>query len=94
MSKWIMKFAYLPLLSLSFSSALAEEVESQYQQKNLPDGSVQMDYSQSDGSKIKQIRKPDGTIETHSIDADGNETMMTQHPNGDVEMNQKIKDPS
>ena len=74
------------LLFLCLSTFLhAEEIQSQYQRKTLPDGSIEMNYSQSDGSHVNQIQRPDGTIETIAVDADGNKTIMTQHPNGNVE---------
>lgn len=68
----------------------ADEME--YKQQKLPDGSMETDYSNSDGSKVKQIQHPDGTIETHAIDAQGTETITMQHPNGNVEMQTKTND--
>lgn len=85
MSKWVSRLMVFPLMICSLSS-LAEDTEMHYQQHKLPDGSIEVDYSQSDGSKVKQVQRPDGTIETLAIDSEGNETRTIQKPNGDIDM--------
>ncbi len=63
--------------------------EMAYKQEQLPDGSTVMEYSNADGSKVRQVQHKDGTLETDTKDAQGNVTTMTQHPDGRVDMKTK-----
>lgn len=77
------------MTTLSFLAACqlayAKESTMNYKQSTLPDGSVVVESSSSDGSKVKQITRKDGTVEINATDAEGNHTTSIQHPNGSVE---------
>ncbi len=89
MSKFIRKLVLLSLMNVSFTAFA--DVDMEYKQSKLPDGSAQTEYNNSDGSKVVQIQRPDGTIETQASDAQGNETKTVQHPDGRVELKTKAK---
>lgn len=80
----------LILISLSLYTTLAfATYPLPYQHLQLADGSMEMNYSQSDGSKVQQIQKPDGTVTVEMADDKGNRTFTTMHPDGTSET-QKI----
>lgn len=79
--------ALIATLCLFASSqlALAAESTTSYKQSTLPDGSVVVESSSSDGSHVKQITRKDGTVEIDATDGKGNHTTSIQHPDGSVE---------
>ncbi|GEM_PF-3080140 len=89
MNKHSQRMAIMLLTGFLITSAFADTVNQQYQQKTLPDGSIEMDYSSSDGTKVVSIKHPDGSTVTTATDANGNQTITTTSPNGDVNVQTK-----
>ena len=73
-----LKLLWLILASLFCSIAIATAQEAQYQQRTMPDGSVESTYTQSDGSKITHLQRADGSSISTSVDKNGKTTISTQ----------------
>lgn len=86
MIKTLVQVTFIAMISTLLSLAYADEMQMQYQQKQLPDGSTEMNFSRQDGAKVRQVRRPDGTIETYATDSQGNMSTMVQHPDGKVDV--------
>lgn len=74
----------LALLLLSASTSWADE-SMQYNQKTLPNGDIETNYSSSDGTKVTSVQHKDGSIETTAVASDGTKNVTIQHKDGSVD---------
>lgn len=87
------KIVGVALISLSMTSVFADETNMKYEQKTLPNGDKVMEYSATDGTKIKQTLQKDRTKVMESVDANGNRTTTITHPDGSVDSKTVSKQP-